>query len=361
MRERGAWLVLGLIILATVLWILFRPSPASALPDYAAKTGQPCATCHVNPAGGGARNATGQAFEAIPTHSTDPAGAFAQATGAKPAAAPAVVPVVAGPVTVSLSGAISGDSVVYSIVLRNSSDKPVTNLYVAGSIPIGAQFGSATSTPAGAGFFNTAGGAASWLVGSIPAKGATGPFVYIVSQGTATALGANAFVHWIGPSEGSAVSGWTQPISDAERLAIDQAINNKLNTSDSSLLLWSLVPGTGPRMVDFARDINLAWFAGQAQNWTMALYEIDDQFPSNISKLKLRNATLAPALSNFQTTAVQPVVDAIKAKDLGAFTAAYDKMIAACNSCHAGRDDSASIKIIRPTAPIIPEISFNLN
>lgn len=74
-------LVAGSVVALLVL-TLVRPIPAAALPDYAAKTGQPCATCHVNPAGGGARNSFGQRFEAIPTHSSDPAGAFAQAQAA---------------------------------------------------------------------------------------------------------------------------------------------------------------------------------------------------------------------------------------------------------------------------------------
>ncbi len=40
------------------------PRPAVALPTYAAQTGLPCGRCHVNPAGGGARNAFGNAFAA---------------------------------------------------------------------------------------------------------------------------------------------------------------------------------------------------------------------------------------------------------------------------------------------------------
>jgi mono/diheme cytochrome c family protein len=40
------------------------PKPAAALPAYAAATGKPCVTCHQNPAGGGARNAFGEAFAA---------------------------------------------------------------------------------------------------------------------------------------------------------------------------------------------------------------------------------------------------------------------------------------------------------
>jgi hypothetical protein len=35
---------------------------AQALPQYAAQTGLPCGRCHVNPAGGGPRNAFGNKF-----------------------------------------------------------------------------------------------------------------------------------------------------------------------------------------------------------------------------------------------------------------------------------------------------------
>lgn len=40
------------------------PRPAVALPAYAASTGKACGACHTNPAGGGARNAYGEAFAA---------------------------------------------------------------------------------------------------------------------------------------------------------------------------------------------------------------------------------------------------------------------------------------------------------
>jgi hypothetical protein len=39
------------------------PRPATALPAYAQKEGKACGYCHVNPAGGGARNAKGQQYE----------------------------------------------------------------------------------------------------------------------------------------------------------------------------------------------------------------------------------------------------------------------------------------------------------
>jgi hypothetical protein len=40
------------------------PKPAAALPAYASSTGKACGACHTNPAGGGPRNAFGEAFAA---------------------------------------------------------------------------------------------------------------------------------------------------------------------------------------------------------------------------------------------------------------------------------------------------------
>ncbi len=50
------------ILLAGVVLTIFAVSPARALPEYATRTGEPCATCHVSPAGGGLRNVRGQAW-----------------------------------------------------------------------------------------------------------------------------------------------------------------------------------------------------------------------------------------------------------------------------------------------------------
>ena len=80
-----------------VVAALAVPAPVVARPEYAAATGQPCATCHVSPAGGGPRTPIGQAFMAIPTHATDPAGAWAQVVASQgstpgPPPAPAQLP-----------------------------------------------------------------------------------------------------------------------------------------------------------------------------------------------------------------------------------------------------------------------------
>jgi len=50
-------LALGIVTLA------FAPQRAEATPAYAQQTGKACGGCHVSPAGGGALNAAGKAFQ----------------------------------------------------------------------------------------------------------------------------------------------------------------------------------------------------------------------------------------------------------------------------------------------------------
>jgi mono/diheme cytochrome c family protein len=61
LRILGA--VVAAMAFAGVLTIA-APKSADALPAYAASTGKACGACHQNPAGGGARNAFGEAFAA---------------------------------------------------------------------------------------------------------------------------------------------------------------------------------------------------------------------------------------------------------------------------------------------------------
>ncbi|RME73719.1 MAG: cytochrome c [Chloroflexi bacterium] len=54
---------------AGLVFVLVRyswtpPAPAHALPEFAARTGEPCATCHVSPGGGGPRTLRGMLWAA---------------------------------------------------------------------------------------------------------------------------------------------------------------------------------------------------------------------------------------------------------------------------------------------------------
>jgi hypothetical protein len=59
--------ILGAVAAAAIVggaMMIAVPKSANALPAYAAQTGKACGACHQNPAGGGPRNAFGEAFAA---------------------------------------------------------------------------------------------------------------------------------------------------------------------------------------------------------------------------------------------------------------------------------------------------------
>jgi len=81
--SRRLGIVVLLLIAATVLAAL-AGSVARATPDYAVRTGKPCAYCHERPEGGGALSAMGTAFARGGHQWPIPAGVEAQATPSTP-------------------------------------------------------------------------------------------------------------------------------------------------------------------------------------------------------------------------------------------------------------------------------------
>ena len=52
-------IVLSVVIVVSILLFFWGLTPGHALPEYAMRTGEPCATCHVSPGGGGPRTLRG--------------------------------------------------------------------------------------------------------------------------------------------------------------------------------------------------------------------------------------------------------------------------------------------------------------
>jgi mono/diheme cytochrome c family protein len=109
-------LIVGLAIFA-------GQRPADALPAYAQQTGLACGRCHVNPAGGGPRNAFGKAFAAnghkLPSATAKPGKTqVAGATPPPPPSAPSPT-LVLDPVQ---AHAISLRPPYYSLFLYNACD-----------------------------------------------------------------------------------------------------------------------------------------------------------------------------------------------------------------------------------------------
>ena len=99
-------------------------------------------------------------------------------------------------------------------------------------------------------------------------------------------------------------------------------------------------PGLGELMsLTQMRHVKL-WFAGQAQNWRLAEYELDElqegfddvvRFHPTHKDSPLPLSALVPKIMN------QPLGDmraAVMAHDTSSFVTAYDAVTAGCNSCH---------------------------
>ena len=63
MNQKALGAVVAVLAVGGAL-TMAAPKSAQALPAYAASTGKACGACHTNPAGGGPRNAFGEAFAA---------------------------------------------------------------------------------------------------------------------------------------------------------------------------------------------------------------------------------------------------------------------------------------------------------
>ena len=56
------WIPILALALTLAGALLMAGQPTYALPEYATTTGEPCASCHISPSGGGLRTVRGQAW-----------------------------------------------------------------------------------------------------------------------------------------------------------------------------------------------------------------------------------------------------------------------------------------------------------
>jgi hypothetical protein len=100
------------------------------------------------------------------------------------------------------------------------------------------------------------------------------------------------------------------------------------------------VPGLGEMMsLQQMRHVKL-WFAGQAGNWELAAYEIEELGEGFDDVVKFhpthKDSPVAPkdAIPRMVTEPLQELRVAVGKKDAGAFVQAYDALTASCNNCH---------------------------
>jgi len=100
------------------------------------------------------------------------------------------------------------------------------------------------------------------------------------------------------------------------------------------------VPGLGEMMsLQQMRHVKL-WLAGQAENWDLAAYEVDELGEGFDDIVRFhpthKDSPVAPkdAIPRMITEPLKQLRAAVDRKDARAFLESYDALTAACNNCH---------------------------
>lgn len=190
------------------------------------------------------------------------------------------------------------------------------------------------------------GAAFSACTGPTGSQGATGPIGPAGPQGVAGPPGQAGVSGPAGPSGPSGPAGPAGKAAD---------ITEIFNKADTKLGLWAAQPGTAPRMLELTDHFNIMWFAGQAGNWDVVMFEayrVEETIKANVIVRPARKA----ALEAWSKPTVESIQQAAKDKNLDAFVKAYDTSVAGCNACHLvmGGGPLANMKAYKVTRPTVP-------
>ncbi len=123
------------------------------------------------------------------------------------------------------------------------------------------------------------------------------------------------------------------------------------------------VPGLGEIMTLQQMRHTKLWLAGQAANWDLAAYEIDELsegFDDVVTFHPTHKESPVAPRDAIPRMVTQPLADlraAISRKDDAAFSAAYDALTAACNNCHEATNFSFN-RVRRPESNPYPNQAF---
>jgi hypothetical protein len=113
-------------------------------------------------------------------------------------------------------------------------------------------------------------------------------------------------------------------------------------------------PGLGEIMTLTQMRHAKLWLAARVGNWRLADYEVDEieEGFADVVKFHPRHrgsqVPLDQAVPIMTGPPLAALRDAIDAKDLARFTAAFDALTTACNDCHQ-KTNFAFNKVVRPT------------
>jgi hypothetical protein len=107
----------------------------------------------------------------------------------------------------------------------------------------------------------------------------------------------------------------------------------KGSTEEQLKTLADLQPGLGTVMIEYSHRFSTMYYAAKGGNWGMADYQLKEMREAQEVGEHTRPAR-APMLKDFESTHLDKLAAAIKAKNLGEFKTAFKNAEKGCNSCH---------------------------
>lgn len=113
-------------------------------------------------------------------------------------------------------------------------------------------------------------------------------------------------------------------------------------------------PGLGEIMAQSAVRHAKLWFAGNAQNWELAAYEIDELHEGfeDVGKFhpthKDIKQSIPELIARYMDQPLAQLEQSIQSKNTKAFSESYDYLTASCNACHQATDFGFN-RVIKPS------------
>lgn len=113
------------------------------------------------------------------------------------------------------------------------------------------------------------------------------------------------------------------------------------------------VPGLGEIMSSTQMRHLKLWYAGEARNWPLAAYEVDELEEGFADAVRLHpvhdGVPVARLVPEFTAGPIEALRRAVSSQSPQDFASAYDALTAGCNGCHAAAHFSFNV-ITRPIA-----------
>lgn len=107
----------------------------------------------------------------------------------------------------------------------------------------------------------------------------------------------------------------------------------KGSTEEQLKSLAEIQPGLGTVMIEYGTRFGTLYYNGKGGNWDFAAYQLKEM--REIQEVgETTRPGRAKALKDFESHYLNPLDDAIKAKDWKQFKTAFDAAKDGCNGCH---------------------------